>query len=85
MERVENRVVRDSVWENLEKPCEVKEKLNGPGYLEIGTGNFVPEENAFDYALERCLHGTEYDKREFKEMLVEWFYSGNWVKEDGKC
>ena len=59
-------------------------KLNGAGYKEIGTGNFVPEEDAFDYALERCLHGTEEDQREFKEMLVEWFYSGNWVHEDGK-
>ena len=53
--------------------------------MEIGTGNFVPEDDAFDYALERCLHGTEEGKREFKEMLIEWFYSGNWVKEDGKC
>lgn len=58
------------------------EKLNGPGYSEIGTDNFVPEEDAFDYALERCLHGTEEDQRKFREMLVEWFYSGNWVKED---
>lgn len=82
MERVENHMVRDSVWSNLEKPCEVKEKLNGPGYSEIDTGNFVSEDDAFDYALERCLNGTEDDKREFKEMLVKWFYSGNWVKED---
>ena len=81
MERIENRMARDSVWNNLEKPCEATEKLNGAGYLEIGTGNFVPEEDAFDYALERCLHGTEEDKQEFKEMLVEWFYS-NWIKED---
>lgn len=81
MERIDNRMARDSVWSNLEKSCEDTEKLNGPGYLEIGTGNFVPEEDAFDYALERCLHGTEEDKREFKEMLMEWFYS-NWIKED---
>lgn len=82
MEMIENRMVRNSAWSNLEKLCEDTEKLNGPGYLEIGTGDFVPEEDAFDYALERCLHGTEEDKREFKEMLIEWFYSGNWVKED---
>lgn len=81
MERIENRMAMNSVWGNLEKPYEVTEKLNGPGYSEIGTGNFVPEENAFDYALERCLHGTEEDQREFSEMLVEWFYS-NWIKED---
>lgn len=76
MERIENRMVRDSAWSNLEKPCEVR-KLNGPGYSEIGTGNFVPEEDAFDYALERLLDSTEDFKREF----VEWFYSGSWVKE----
>ena len=85
MERVENRTVRDSVWSNLETSSEFEKRLKGAGYSEIGTGNFVPEEDAFDYALERCLHGTEEDKREFGEMLMEWFYSGNWVKEDGKC
>lgn len=77
MERIENHVVRDSVWKNFEKPCEVTEKLNGPGYLEIGTGNFVPEEDAFKYALERLLSSTEELKNEF----VEWFYSGSWIKE----
>lgn len=84
MKRIENRMERDPVWENLEKPCEVTEKLNGPGYLEIGTENFVPEEYAFDYALERCLHGTEEDKQEFREMLIEWFYSENWIKDGGE-
>ena len=84
MERVENRMVVDSVWINLERSCEVTDKLNGAGYLEIGTGNFVPEDDAFDYALEICLRGTEEDQREFKEMLVEWFYSGNWVREYGE-
>ena len=77
MERIENRMVVDSAWEHLEKPCEVKEKLNGSGYLEIGTGNFVPEEDAFNYALERCINGTD----KFKQEFVDWFYSGNWVKE----
>ena len=67
---------------------EVKERLRGPGYLEIGTDNFVSEEDAFDYALEQCLkvvpgfiHRIEWTE-EFREMLVEWFYSGNWIKED---
>lgn len=23
-------------------------------------------------------------KKEFKEMLVEWFYSGSWVKEESE-
>lgn len=45
-------------------------------------GTFVSEDKAYDYALERCLHGSEDDQKEFREMLVEWFYSGNWIKEE---
>lgn len=45
-------------------------------------GLVVEEEQAFDYALERCLFGTQEDRKEFREMLVEWFYSGNWIEED---
>lgn len=62
--------------------------LSGPGFREMGTGNFVPEESAFDYALENCLEiipvgvrGLKWTQ-EFKGMLVEWFYSGNWIKEE---
>ncbi len=46
------------------------------GYEEIGTGIFVPEENAFEYALEQVSLNKE-EKQEF----VDWFYSGNWIKE----
>ena len=54
------------------------------GYLGIGPeeGTFVPEDKAYQYALERCLHGPKDDREEFREMLLEWFYSGNWAKED---
>lgn len=87
--RIENRMVIDSEWEwnRLE---EAEEKLNGSGYKEIGTDLFVPEEDAFNYALEQCLEivpggicGFSW-KQEFKEMLVEWFYSRNWVFENGR-
>lgn len=49
-------------------------------------GHVVEKALAYDYALERCLKGTEDDQREFREMLVEWFYSGNWIEgeEDGE-
>ena len=52
-------------------------------YTGIGPeqGKVVDEEQAFDYALERCLHGIIQDQEDFREILVEWFYSGNWVKE----
>lgn len=52
------------------------------GYEGIGQekGTFVKEEDAYAYALERCINGTPEDKKEFQEMLVEWYYSGNWIK-----
>lgn len=87
MERVENRMVVD--WQWTEMPQEVKVKLNSEGYREIGTGIFVPKEDAFHYALEHCIETTMFGtnvqeiqwNQEFKEMLVEWFYSGHWIKE----
>lgn len=45
-------------------------------------GNVVEESSAYEYALERCLAGTTEDREEFRGMLVEWFYSGNWVEEE---
>lgn len=88
-ERIENPMVVDSLWRDKESPDEeIEKKLNGPGWEEIGTGTFVPEENAFNYALERCfevvpnfVHRLKWTQ-EFKDMLVKWFYSGNWVKEE---
>lgn len=43
-------------------------------------GTFVEQSEAFAYALERCLSGTEEEVKEFREMLVEWYYSENWIK-----
>ena len=55
-------------------------------YVGIGPekDTVVTDDQAVDYALERCLHGTPDDQEEFKTMLVEWFYSGNWVKEESE-
>lgn len=85
MRDIQNRMVVDSEWEwdqtNLEGN-EIKEKLKGPGYLEIETETFVPEEDAFEYAMEKISQDEDL-KQEFKKMLVEWFYSGGeWIKED---
>lgn len=44
----------------------------------------VAEDEAYDYALERCLKGTEEDWQEFRKELVEWFFSGNWIEEEGE-
>ena len=82
-EQIENRMVVDSLWEELEKASEVEEVLKQKGYHEMGTNVFVSEDEAFDYALDRCLHGSELDQIEFRQMLVEWFYSDdNWIKEE---
>lgn len=76
-EQIENKMVVDQAWDS-EKCHEVEEKLNGPGWLEMGTGVFVPEEDAYGYALERISLDEE-----LKQEFVEWFYSGNWIEEDG--
>lgn len=41
-------------------------------------GIAVTDDQAFRYALERIAHGKPEEQQEF----VEWFYSGNWVKEE---
>lgn len=61
----------------IESVHEISEKLNGPGYEEIGTGVFVSDEDAFDYALERISRDDD-----LKQEFVEWFYSGNWIEEE---
>lgn len=48
--------------------------------IQSEEGKIIQEEEAYDYALERCLHGTKEDQREFRAALVEWFYSGDWIK-----
>lgn len=58
------------------------------GYRHVHRDIFVTKEDAFDYALENCVEGPVDGMREirwmdeFRDMLVEWFYSGNWIKED---
>ena len=47
-------------------------------------GKIVREDEALGYALERCLLGTLEEQKEFQEMLVEWYFSGNWIKEEEK-
>ena len=78
-ERIENRMVVDHEWNFLSRQyAEVQEVLSEPGYMQFGSNLFVPEKEAYDYALAQCLYGSEEDQKEFKKMLVEWFYSGNW-------
>ena len=59
---------------------------NLKGYEGFATekGKFVRAEDALAYAAERCgirsIDTTAPDADEFKEMLVDWFFSGNWLK-----
>lgn len=55
---------------------------------EKGRFEVVGEDEALDYVLEKlCLKITPAGKNgketleqaEFKEMLVDWYFSGNWV------
>ena len=59
-------------------------------------GHVLQAEEVFSDACERCLKGTieehdtfleiathSEDMENFAETLIEWFYSGNWVKEVG--
>ena len=41
-------------------------------------GKFVSEADAYAYAFERSVNGTDEEVAEFKAMLLEWFYSGDW-------
>lgn len=56
--------------------------MAGAVYVGVNSekGNVVPEEEAYGYAFERCTNGSDEDIQEFKKMLVEWFYSGDWIK-----
>ena len=38
-------------------------------------GTVVDESEAFEYAMDNITRG------ELKEEFVEWFFSGNWIKE----
>lgn len=53
------------------------------GYECLDGSVFVSNEDALDYALEKCgiaiVNDGAPDAEEFKAMLVEWFYSGNWL------
>lgn len=81
-QHIENHMVVDSYWESLEKD-RVEERLKSSGYHKVGTSEFVPDDEAYEYALEQCLNGSEEDIKEFKSMLVEWYYSGGaWRREE---
>lgn len=56
------------------------------GWRGIGpnAGKFVEAEDGFSYVRDQVgitlFDPTAPDAAEFKEMLIEWFFSGNWVE-----
>lgn len=52
--------------------------------ITCNVGKFVPAEEGFDYVCQQVgIEGfdeTAPDAAEFKEMLIEWFFSGNWIE-----
>ena len=43
------------------------------------TGPVVDENEAFDYAMDNITRGEL--KEEFGDEIIDWFFSGNWIKE----
>ena len=54
------------------------------GYIGIchESGKYVGADEAADYAAEQCgIRLTDKTTDEFRNMFVEWFYSGGWVED----
>jgi len=55
------------------------------GYKGIGreSGKYIEIDSAADYAAKQCgIEIADKTTDEFRNMFVEWFYSGNWVRDD---
>ena len=76
--QIENRMALDPHWPELLPEPEKPEETRDAGWEEIVTGFFVHEEDAYSYAIERLSQDSD-----LKQEFVEWFYSGNWIREDG--
>jgi len=76
MMQIENRMVVDSEWPDYGEVEELEE-IHEPGYTNLRTSKFVPADEAYDYALNDVMNNADV-----RQEFVEWFYSGNWVKEE---
>lgn len=52
--------------------------------ITCNAGKFVAAEDGFSYVRDQVgitlFDHAAPDAKEFKEMLVEWYFSGNWIK-----
>lgn len=65
-------------------------KLLGWEGIGENRGKYVPAEEGLSYAMQQVGVLTFYedapDAGEFKDMLVDWFFSGNWIeKHESLC
>ena len=56
-------------------------------YRNLMTNKRVEKDEELDYVLKKCgLKLVEVEdtleQEEVKDMLIEWYFSGNWVEED---
>ena len=54
------------------------------GYIGIchESGKYVEIDEAADYAAEQCgIRLTDKTTDEFRNMFVEWFFSGSWTED----
>ena len=71
----------------FERRRKTKERKDG-GWRGIGpeSGTFVPQQEAFTAACQECgivrWNPDAQLAREFSEMLIEWYFSGNWIWEE---
>lgn len=61
-----------------------KGKLIGYKGVTLNKGKFVEAEDAFTYVCKQvgiaAFDCNAPEAAEFKEMLVEWYFSGNWLE-----
>lgn len=61
-----------------------KAKLLGWRGIGPNAGEYVAAEDGFVYACQQVgieeFDRTALEAEEFKEMLIEWFFSGNWIE-----
>ena len=55
-------------------------------YRHIHTNQVIEGEDALDYAMSKCgikltFVKDSMEQIEFKDMLVDWYFSGNWIEE----
>ncbi len=55
-------------------------------YRSLKDNTVVMEEDALDYVLDKLgielIPTNDIEQEEFKEMIVEWYFSANWIKEE---